>query len=204
MGQQRPSKVLPGPAAAMALVSSVPARVWWGEEAPSVWCKYTVNFAFPLPFSRSLSTRGYCRTETLRQGPLSDEGHILNHLQGSCPTVVSPGLFSDAIFIPSASPAGVTTGCSRRPGGRGQAQSTHLRRPLSLPLLSVFSFRPTCPRPFCARETVPASSRREHGVSLPPFSEDPLESLHMLSGRGGGSRLLSSHRKTIFRFIFGK
>lgn len=68
------------------------------------------------------------------------------------------------------------------PGVLCQTQST-VRWPLSLPLLSIFSFRKTCPRPFCAPEPLPASSWREHGVSLPPFSEDPLESLHMLSGR---------------------
>lgn len=167
---------------------SVPARVWWGEKAPSVWCKCAMNFAFYLPVSRSLSARGYCRAETLRQGPLSAECHILNHLQGSCPTVISPGLCSDAIFVPSVSPGRSNYPLLQAPGVHGQAPIT-VRRPPSLPVpaLCAVSFPSggLCTGTFCTPETAPAcrrpSGESAHAVRGPVGIYQATEKLCFLS-----------------------
>lgn len=77
------------------------------------------------------------------------------------------------------------------PTGRSRPSPEHHQAALLSPLLSVFSFRRTCPRPFCEPE-----AERAWGLSCP--SQKTLWTVCTCCL--GGSRLLLSHIKTIFFF----
>lgn len=179
--------------------------VWWRKNAPNVWHKWCNKFASYLPLPQSLSTRGYCKTDTFRWYPwvLSVTSYPI-----SAVTVNSFCWFSDTDHHSHHTSPGECTYPSllREPKSLGSS-SDHQLQETSIPdvfpsyAFRVPSFRQTLHRTISCTSRL-SSKFRKHGVSVPFFSEDPglLEKigptpLEMCIYSLGTSQLLSSHGK---------